>query len=137
MRFSAFLCFAGICVPTLICQTVDVGTGAPSDYIRSEFVDAFARGAFSRIAALPPAGGVRRFGPTGLVQEFNDSRRSGSKLALISPSSVASPGSANDGVLYVLTDIYTYYSSVGVTTAGYPTMDTAICPASACTWQLF
>src|SRR5207253_2430665 len=124
MRVSTVLGVMAVCVSPLGSQTVDVGTGAPSDVLRSEFADAFARGAFSRTAALPPVGAVRRFGATGLIQEFNDSTRSGSKLALVSPTSVASPGTANNGVFQVLTDVYSYYSSVGVATAGYPTIDT-------------
>lgn len=49
------------------------------------------------------------------------------------------PLSAID-TLQMYADLYTYYTNIGVVTAGYPTMDTAACPRSnygVCNYQLF
>src|SRR5438270_7414615 len=44
-------------------------------------------------------------------------------------------------VYQLYADLYGYYSSVGVTTAGYPTMDTQTCPFfdpnNSCTFDIF
>ncbi len=138
MRFSAVVCSVALSLPgLLLAQTIEVGTGSPTDGVRGEFQAAFGRGTFSQIATLPPSGAVAKFGTTGLSQVFNDASRSGSKLALVKSNSAYTPENPSTGVFQVLTDIYAYYSSVGVATAGYPTGDTQYCPNVACTFQLF
>lgn len=138
MRISAVLCLLAACVYSAFAQSsLEVGAGAPNEYIRNQFVNAFSRGAFARYAELPPAGAVRRYGSTGLIQEFNDSSRAGARLALIKATSIADPQNPAGDVYQVLTDVFAYYGSVGVGTAGYPIGDTQFCPASACTYNLF
>src|SRR5262245_35058051 len=101
MRFPAVFCSLTFGVLTLSAQSVEPGTGAPTEFLRSQFVSAFNRGAFPRLAALPPVGAVRRFGSTGLIQEFNDSTRASGRLALVRATSTAD---GND-VYQVLTDL--------------------------------
>jgi len=72
------------------------------------------------------------------VQEFPSLANSKVNYALIEPNPSA-PVSQSD-TLQVYSDIYTYYTSIGATTAGVPTMDTAACPvttAGTCDYQLF
>lgn len=138
MKFPAAICLLAVSVFTLPAQsTIEVGAGAPNDFIRGQFAAAYNRGSFSATAALPPTGTVRRFGTTGLVQEFSDATRSGGRLALVRATSVATPDDPSGEVYQVLTDVYGYFSSVGVGTAGYPVSDTQFCPDAACTWQAF
>ncbi len=50
-------------------------------------------------------------------------------LALIdSTTSLAPPPSGQPAVAQVLANMYSYYQSVGVSTAGYPITDTLNCP---------
>src|SRR5260370_19938724 len=120
--------------------TGDVGSGAPTDSVRRRFVSAWFRNGFSNLVASPPLADVKKFGTTGLVQEFSDAAKtSGVKLALIAPNSGNQPGDGSD-VFQLLSPMYVYYSGVGVTTAGYPTGDTTACPSSTaypCQYQLF
>ena len=118
--------------------SADVGTGAPSEALTQRFVNAYFRNGFSNIVSLPPIADVARFGATGLHQEFRDAEKTtGVKLALV--KSNLSTALA-DAVYQVQADVYGYYLTVGVNTAGYPTMDTAVCPAfegNSCTYQFF
>src|SRR5216683_3276508 len=120
--------------------TGDVGSGAPTDSVRRSFASAWFRSGGSNLVASPPLADVKKFGTTGLVQEFSDAAKtSGVKLALIAPNSANQPGDGSD-VFQVLSPMYVYYSGVGVTTAGYPTGDTIACPSSTpypCQYQLF
>jgi uncharacterized protein (TIGR03437 family) len=122
-----------------LAQNIDVGSGSPSDGIRLEFVQAYYRGMFSGMVSMPPAGNVGKFGTNGLRQEFDDSKGSGPRLALIKPDVNVGGSESIPGVIQVWALLYSYYNSVGVTTAGMPTMDTANCPPNAgnCTWQTF
>lgn len=133
MRLPAVICFLTLSVSLLPAQSVEPGAGAPTEYVRNLFVSAYNRASFSRLAALPAATPVRRYGSTGLIQEFNDSTRSSGRLALIRASDTGDSGE----VYQVLTDVFAYYSTVGVGTAGYPLSDTRTCPSVACTWQVF
>src|SRR5688500_7578678 len=108
MRFPAVVCSLAIGVPVLLAQTVEPGTGAPTEAIRNQFANAFGRGVFPRLASLPPASPVRRFGTTGLIQEFNDATRSSGRLALVRATSGSDDGAP---VYQVLTDLYAHYSS--------------------------
>src|SRR5712691_5385128 len=121
-------------------QVPDVGSGSPTESIRASFINAFYRAGFQNLVNLPPLGDVRAFGPTGLIQEFGDSAKN--KYALLMPDST-NPIREDTLVVYQLTPVlYTYYLSIGVTTAGYPTTDSGPCPPiisfpSACQYQLF
>ena len=137
---AVFLCF------TCLGQTPSVGSGAPNDTIAQRFYQAYIRNGFNLLVALPPVGNVQRFGTTGLIQLFQDAAKTGGvRLALIkaTTSTVLPPtdsGSAGIDVFQVLASMYSYYSSVGVATAGYPITDTLGCPALAgnsCQYQFF
>lgn len=121
--------------------SVDVGTGAPDVIVRQQFVNAYFRNGFANLVSLPPIADVRRFGTTGLIQEFNDAARTtGVRLALVKPTSVGVEVEGQLSVFQVTSLVYSLYTSVGVTTAGYPTMDTANCLNTAsgtCFFQLF
>ena len=122
---------------------VDVGHGAPNLAIQQQFISAFYRNGFNYLVSLPPVGDVRRLGSTGWVQEFPDINRPSARYALVKPdSSTSLPTNPTVQSVYQMSpDVYAYYTSVGVGTAGYPTMDTANCPAfdavNSCTYSFF
>ena len=121
-------------------SAVDVGSGNIDPVIRQQFVNAFFRNNFSNIVATPPVADVRRYGSTGLIQEFNPLSGSGGRLALVKANTSTVIINEQTGVFHLLALLFANYSSVGVTTAGYPTMDTAQCAntaAGTCYWQLF
>ncbi len=123
-------------------QTIDVGSGNGLDpVITQQFVNAYFRNGFSNLVSLPPVGLVRTFGGTGLIQEFNDAAKtSGVRLALVKPNTSLGSVEGVPDVLQVLSLVYAQYNSVGVGTAGFPTMDTATCPnqpTGTCYWQAF
>jgi uncharacterized protein (TIGR03437 family) len=107
------------------------------------FVTNFYRNGFSNLVSLPPLGDVKKLGTTGYVQEFQDANKtSGVKLALVKPNaSTVAPTNGTPAIFQLMGDIYGYYNSVGVTTAGYPTEDTQICPFfdpnNSCTYDIF
>ena len=120
---------------------LDVGTGAPTPSLQFSFLNAFYRNNFFNLVLLPPAGSVKKLGSTGYVQEFTD-KNSSAKLALVTISPTASSAdSLATPVVQLLGDLYTYYTSVGVATAGYPMSDTIDCPAfdaaNSCTYGIF
>ncbi|HXB70741.1 MAG TPA: Ig-like domain-containing protein [Candidatus Acidoferrales bacterium] len=121
---------------------LDVGTGAPTPSLQFAFLSAFYRNSFNNLVLLPPAGTVKKLGTTGYVQEFTD-KNSSAKLALvtISPTAPVSGDGTSTPVVQLLGDLYTYYTSVGVATAGYPMSDTINCPAfdaaNSCTYDIF
>src|SRR5207244_13506859 len=65
----------------------------------------------------------------------------GPKLALIkSNMTTALPTDGSVDVAQVLANMYAYYQTVGVNTAGFPTTDTLTCPkltTIACEYQFF
>jgi uncharacterized protein (TIGR03437 family) len=127
-----FVCSA---IPSL---AQEVGQGSPNDYVRGLFLNAYHRGTFAQIAVVPPLGAVKKFGTTGYVQEFTDSTKAGSKMALVKADlSVVNSDTGSGNVYQVFSDLYTYYSTVTVATAGYPVMDTQQCPGASCNYQLF
>ena len=141
LTIGAFICLAA---------TIDVGSGAPSPGLTEKFVSNFYRNGFAYLVSLPPVDNVQRFGVTGLAQEFNAAGStgtgtgsgSGSKLALIKANmGTALPTDGSVDVAQVLAGIYSYYTSVGVTTAGFPTTDTMFCPPQtglpSCQYQFF
>ncbi len=122
-------------------QPFDVGEGAPSEAIRQRFQQAYFRNNFSALVSYPPLDRVKRFGSTGLVQEFaSASGTPGTRLALVKAtlSDVVEEGVID--IFHVQAGLYSYYLSVGVNTAGYPAIDTTNCPATLanpCQFQLF
>ncbi|MBM3748095.1 MAG: hypothetical protein FJW34_20100, partial [Acidobacteria bacterium] len=132
---------------TSLGQTPDVGSGAPTEVIRQQFQAAYLRSAFNLKVSLPPLNNVQRYGTTGLIQEFQDAAKtSGTRLALIKANTSSAvtggddPYSQSGAVFQIHAAMYAYFQSIGVSTAGFPTMDTANCPAlsaSTCQYQFF
>ena len=124
-----------ILVNSVVCLAVDVGSGSPNQAIQDRFVNAYFRNNFQNTVSLPPLGDVKKLGSTGLVQEFQDSKKTvGSKFALVIPNTNAAD------VFQILGSIYPQYSTVGVAVAGYPVADQSGCPAVngvTCVYQLF
>lgn len=140
MRFRSRLPVAALlCVSTSAQTVVDVGTGAPTPAIQELFLEAWARNAFNLQVALPPLGNVKKFGATGYVQEFSQALQSTSaKLAIVYNPNL-------NAAFQEEAAMYAYYSATTPATAGYPTIDTANCPAlitsqdsnNSCQYQLF
>lgn len=113
-----------------------VGDGAATPAIKASFINAYNRGLFSLYVNDPSA--IRALGTPGLVQEFPSKANTNLKYALVKPDPNAPV--AQFDTLQVNSDIYSFYTSVGVGTAGYPTADTSVCPASEvgiCSYQFF
>src|SRR3954470_19857125 len=135
MRVPVAVCALAIFASTVAAQSpIEVGAGAPSDYVRGLFTGAYFRGSFSRIAG-PPTGPVRRFGTTGLIQEFTDASRVSGRMALVKASTLSNSEDLYGDVYQVTTDLYAYYSTVGSGTAGYPIQDARDCPGASCVYQ--
>ncbi len=117
--------------------TYTVGQGAATVAIMQSFLNGYNRNGFPlkvTVGVTP----VQALGSPGLVQEFTAVANANLKCALVKPDPNAIV-SAND-TLQMLSDLYTYYTSVGQATAGYPTIDTTACPSNAfgtCNYQLF
>jgi uncharacterized protein (TIGR03437 family) len=139
LRFRAPVALALAFYLPLDAATFTVGQGAPDSSITSAFVYAWGRGAFSRLVA-DPSDAVTKFGTAGLIQHFPSISNSAVTLALVKPDST---DTAN--VMQVLASMYAYYSTLAVSTVGYPTDDTLACPAlksagntlDSCVWQPF
>ena len=118
---------------------ITIGSGAPANLVNA-FLTAYYRNGFDQLTTLPPVGAVTKLGLTGYVQLFNDSAGNGTHYALVSISS-ASPYLSQESVVQIYPSLYTYYSSVGSTTAGYPIEDNQQCPAfdssNTCYYGLF
>ncbi len=106
---------------------ITIGSGAPANLVNA-FLVAYYRNGFDQLTTLPPVGAVSKLGTTGYVQLFNDSAGDGTHYALVSISST-SPYAGQEGVVQIYPALYTYYSSVGATTAGYPIEDNQLCPS--------
>jgi len=127
-----------------LATAVDVGVGAPPSLVQ-QFVQAYYRNGFNFLVTLPPLGNVKKLGTTGYVQEFSDLKTSGLKdaLATISPTvNTTNPDTGEvTSVVQLLGNLYTNYTSVGASTAGYPLGDTLICPgfdpANNCEYDFF
>lgn len=123
-------------------STPDVGSGAPSVLIQQQFQQAYYRNGFAGLVSYPPLADVKKLGTNGLVQEFSDATKtSGVKLALVMPNQSAVVVQDITSVFQMQAGLYSYFTSVGTTTAGMPVMDTTNCPAlriaNACQYQLF
>lgn len=122
---------------TTIALAVSVGSGSPTALILQGFLNAYGRNSFASLVTGPIAD-VRALGTPGYVQEFTSKANANLKYALVKPDPNA-PASSTD-TLQMYTDLYTFYTSVGVSTAGYPTNDTTACPTNNfgfCNYQLF
>jgi len=127
---------------------IDVGTGAPTDFLLTQFQGAYNRNGFQFLVSLPPLGLVKvlgAFSPTAYVQEFPDANKtSGVKYALATGSPTATGNTSNGTLVTVYqiwSGVYAYYTTLGAATAGLPLADTANCPpvaaGNACTFQGF
>jgi uncharacterized protein (TIGR03437 family) len=138
MKLTGILCFTGFFVGLLSAQTIDVGGGAATAGIRISFLNAWSRNGFNTLVGDPKAN-VASYGSVGLIQQFPAISGSGT-LALIKADSTD-----NNNTYQVLASMFAYFPSVGVGTAGYPSVDTAACPpllsttgsGNSCLWQLF
>ncbi len=139
MTTTRFTLTFGFALFAVYGQTVDIGSGAPNEAIRQRFVNAYSRGFFSGMVSLPPIGDVKKLGTTGYVQEFNDAAKSGAKLAIVKANLNTAIADGAIDTFQMQAALYAYFTSVGVTTAGYPTMDTATCASAqgSCTFQTF
>jgi uncharacterized protein (TIGR03437 family) len=123
----------------VLAQSVDVGSGSPTDGVKATFVDAWLRNGFNQLVG-DPTGNVAPFGSTGLIQRFPSAGADGGTLALVKPDT-----SERYNVVQVHPAMLAYYNSVGVSSAGYPVNDTRPCPAlktaaqsaNTCQWQQF
>ncbi|HEY1342942.1 MAG TPA: Ig-like domain-containing protein, partial [Bryobacteraceae bacterium] len=103
--------------------TIAVGDAAPSDYLAYQFSLAFARNGFGSLVALPPLGIVKKLGTAGYVQEFSDAAKtSGVKYALATQNTTTTAANLVQ-VFQLLPNLYAYYTTIGPSTAGYPTQD--------------
>ncbi len=133
-RFSILLALAAVAA-----WGQEPGSGPVSQTIRTDFIRSFFRNGFSNLVSLPPVADVRRLGSVGLVQEFLDLNRQ-QRYALVRASTNDFVAEGVETVFQVYPANYTYYSSIGPNTAGYPTTDTTNCPAfsgNSCTFQIF
>ena len=124
---------------------IDIGTGAPTTLLQQEFQDAFYRNGFGALVSLPPLAQVARLGTAGYYQRFSDANKdAGITYALVTVSPLAPPlasGFPAPPVVQLYSGVYAYFTTVGVTSAGYPLMDTQNCPAqtggNSCTYDFF
>ncbi len=148
MAFRRCVCYlsilcAGLCAGAWAQTTpIDVGTGSPTPLIQLLYQQAYYRNGFANQVSLPPLGVVKKIGTNGLVQEFSDAKNTPNvKLALVMPNQNAAVLEGGTYVFQMQSVLYTYWNSVGVTTAGMPVIDTATCPpllqSNTCQYQLF
>jgi uncharacterized protein (TIGR03437 family) len=105
---------------------IQVGQGSPTPSISEEFVQAYQRAQFFTLVATPPVTEVAAYGAGGYRQEFQDLGRTGLRFALIRPANPNFSLGVNNVVRQVrppLTAILNR-SSIGVSTAGFPLIDT-------------
>lgn len=118
------------------------GSGPVSQIIRDAFRQAYFRNNF-HINTSTPVGDVRRFGSTGLIQEFYDqARTAGVRYALVRANTSDNVAEGVNSVFQVWPEMYSHYTSVGPNTAGYPVVDTLNCPntftdGNSCKFQIF
>lgn len=144
MRYRLLLlALLAFCLPAYA-QTVDIGSGSPTEGIRQSFIRAYFRNGFNNLVSSPPLGDVKKLGTQGLVQEFADaSKNQANKYALIKPNASAPSVQYDADMVQMYPALYTYYTSLGPTNVGYPTTDTLNCPTlvntpnNSCQYQLF
>jgi uncharacterized protein (TIGR03437 family) len=124
-----------LCFVSSLCGQNTVGGNAPNAPASTAFQESFFQNGFDLLVNPTPTINVSKLGSTGYYQTFTGISSSTDTLALILPSISAL---STTGVLQVLSPMYTYYSGVTEAAAGYPTMNTAVCPGiSGCQYQLF
>ncbi len=125
--FAAALFFFLPCFAAAQSSAIQVGQGAPTPEITEQFVQAFLRTGFSTAVALPPLTQVADYGSGGLRQEFQDAARTGVRFALIRPAAPNLSLGPSNVVRQVRPPVYAVLnrSSVGVSAAGFPTIDTS------------
>src|SRR6185295_10439729 len=99
MKTPPVVCALALCYLSALAQaqTTDVGSGAPTDAIARGFISAYFRNTFYTQLSLPPLGEVRKFGATGLIQEFPDAAKTnGVRFALVKPDSSVQSGDGSD-----------------------------------------
>ncbi len=89
-------------------------------------MQAYRRADFFSAVALPPLTAVGAYGAGGYRQEFQDAARSGQRFALIRPANPNLSAGVNNIVRQVRPPVYAILnrSSIGVSTAGFPLIDT-------------
>src|SRR6185437_7871468 len=132
--------WAGLTVACAQAQTFGVGAGS-TPAVQNAFVAAYQRGSFSGVAGAAIEN-VTAWGSGGLIQRFAGSGTT-APFALVKPDTTSALN-----VTQVTPPMYSYYSTVGAAAAGFPTSDTASCPAlksaagtavagTTCVWQPF
>jgi uncharacterized protein (TIGR03437 family) len=99
-------------------NTTGVGDGSPNSAILGLFLQAFGRGSFSTLVALPPTTKVHRDGP-GYVQDFDDiNPNTGFSYALAKPDTL-------DAAYQMCCQILAMHKSIGSFSGniGYPVSD--------------
>ncbi|MDX1980591.1 MAG: papain-like cysteine protease family protein [Bryobacteraceae bacterium] len=127
----------GVCAPV---WSQEVGQGAPQG-VGLQFQQAFNRNGFNTLVSKATSN-VRAFGGTGFIQEFSGVQNTEARFALIKGNSDLSiPDDAAFTVFQMYPAMFNYYSSIGVATAGFPTMDTSSCTLTGtsqfCGYQVF
>ncbi|MCX6622513.1 MAG: hypothetical protein NTY38_15890 [Acidobacteria bacterium] len=142
MKASRLLLLA-VCSSGVFAQTIELGAGAPTESIRQAYISAFYRNGFNQLINpnSPAVGNVKKFGATGLVQEFQDIPKTAAvRYALIKANSaVAPPTNGTFDVFQVHPGLYAYYSTLASATVGFPNADTGACPpvvSNSCTYIL-
>ncbi len=131
------LFFCLLLAPVCFAQTV--GEGAPTEAIRTRWLNAYYRNGFAGLTALPTTL-VVKFGTTGLSQEFSDaSNTGGTRFALVKANQNSSVPDGTIDVFQVYPLIYGTYKAQ-VATYGYPTVDSTPCFYAgdfSCLYQTF
>ena len=143
-KFWGWVVFFGISLAAHA-QTYGVGGGS-TPAVQAAFVAAYQRGSFSSLAAAAIEN-VTPWGSGGLIQRFTATGNASQLYALVKPDTTSA-----FNVVQMNPAIYAYYATVTPATAGFPTADTATCPAlknaaatptataatgNTCTWQPF
>ncbi len=126
------------CLSALSQSTSAVGAGSTAD-VQTAFLAAYNRNGFSSLVGAP-TGNVTAFLSTGLIQTFPGAADPTQTFALIKPDATSTTN-----VFQVYPAMFGYYGYLGYATAGFPTTDTANCPAlvspgaagNTCQWQSF
>ena len=101
-----------------------MGQGAPTETIVQEFIAAYQRGNFKSLVALPPLAAVSAYGSGGYRQEFQDAAKTGVRFALVRPATPDLSQGLDNAVHQVIAPLYSTYTTIGVSVAGYPLNDT-------------
>lgn len=154
---SVRLLFAQLALPVLYGQTdaIQVGFGAPNEFIQQRFVAAYSRNGFNSLVSLPPVAPVQKIGAAGLIQLFQDALGTeGVRHALVKANAQAGltydeNGAVSGGDVYqLIAPLFAVVASANGGTVlapanfnvtGFPISDTAtgMCGSAACYYQSF